>query len=45
MRTIIVGTFGLVALYLAVAYASNGGTLLHAGGDVYTGAVRTLQGR
>lgn len=38
-------TAGLVALYLALAYATGGGKLLSTAGGVYTGAVRTLQGR
>jgi hypothetical protein len=45
IRTVLVGTGALVALYLALAHATDGGRLLSAGGNVYTGAVRTLQGR
>lgn len=45
IQTILVGTGGLIALYLALAHATDGGRLISAGGSAYSGAVRTLQGR
>lgn len=38
-------TGGLVALYLALAYATGGGQLLREAGSAYQGGVRVLQGR
>lgn len=45
VRTILVGTGALVALYLLVSHATDAGKLLGAVGTAYTGGVRTLQGR
>ena len=45
VRTVLVYTAGLVAVYLLVAHATAAGDLLRATGTVYTGAVKTLQGR
>jgi hypothetical protein len=44
-KTVIKWTGGLIALYLGLYYATGAGNLLKTGGGVYTGAVRTLQGR
>ena len=45
MRTIVVGTFVVVAIYLAVSHATGAGRILSAAGSAYSGGVRTLQGR
>lgn len=45
MGKIVVITGVLVAVYLAVSNATGAGKLLTSAGSVYTGAVRTLQGR
>lgn len=45
MRTLMFYTAVLVGTYLAVSYATGAGRLLTSAGGVYTGAVRTLQGR
>jgi hypothetical protein len=45
MRTILLYTAGLVAVYLLVSNATGAGRLISAGSSAYTGAVRTLQGR
>ena len=45
MRTVLVYTAGLVAVYLVVSHATEAGKLLTSAGGVYTGSVRTLQGR
>ena len=36
---------GLIALYLAVAYASGTGSLFSNGGKAVAGVIKTLQGR
>lgn len=38
-------TGGLIALYLALYYATGAGNLLKTGGSVYAQGVKTLQGR
>jgi hypothetical protein len=38
-------TAGLVAVYLLLSHATEGGKLLSSAGGVYTGSVRVLQGR
>jgi hypothetical protein len=45
MRQVLFYTAVLVGGYLALSHATEGGKLLTAGRDFYTGAVRTLQGR
>lgn len=45
MRTVVVGTFVIVAVYLVVSNATGAGKLLSAGFTGYQGSVRTLQGR
>jgi hypothetical protein len=45
MRTVLVYTGGLIAIYLLVSHATEAGKLLTSAGSVYTGGVRTLQGR
>jgi hypothetical protein len=45
MRTVLLYTAGLVAVYLVVSHATDAGKLLSSGGSVYATAVKTLQGR
>lgn len=45
MRTVIVGTFAIVAVYLVVSNATGAGKLLSAAGNAYSGGVKVLQGR
>jgi len=45
MRTVLVGTGMLIALYLGLSYATNGGKLIAAGTQGYVAGVRALQGR
>jgi hypothetical protein len=44
-RQFLVGTGLLIALYLGLAYATNGGKLLGSGASAYVSGVRVLQGR
>ena len=45
MRTVIVGTFAVVVVYLVVSHATGAGRILSAAGSANSGGVRTLQGR
>ena len=45
VRTVLVGTGALIAVYLLLSHATAGGKLIAAGQSAYTGGVRTLQGR
>lgn len=45
MKTLLVGTGVLIAIYLIVSNATNAGKLITAGGNAYAGGVRVLQGR
>lgn len=45
LKKIVVGSGILIGLYLALAYASNGGTLIKDVGSAASGYAKTLQGR
>lgn len=45
MRTALVYGAGLIGIYLALAYATGGGTLLTSGGKALSGVVKSFQGR
>lgn len=45
VRTVLVGTGVLIAVYLLVSNATDAGRLLASGGSVYVQGVRVLQGR
>lgn len=45
IRTGMAYTAGLIVIYLLVSHATDAGKLLTAGGGVYNGGVKTLQGR
>lgn len=45
VRTLLVGTGALIALYLIVSNATDAGKLLTSTEQAYVGGVKTLQGR
>ncbi len=45
VRTVLIGTGGLIALYLGLVYSGSLKTDINAASGAYTSGVRTLQGR
>jgi hypothetical protein len=45
LKTLLVGTGILVAIYLGVSHATEGGMLLNSASTAYNSGVRVLQGR